>query len=160
MSNDLRASSKYWLLLPALLLFVPARLISQDSVFASTMKTTLIQPVPPSPFIERTAPVTREHRFLDRDNRILFTAVAATGAADFCATRSNLARGGRELNPITNAFAGNTPALAASFAGQTAGTIGISYLFHKAGHHKLERITSLLNISGSATAFAYSLAHR
>jgi hypothetical protein len=157
MSIEQRASSKYWLLLLALSFLFPARLLSQDSAF--TIRTTLIQPAAPSPFVERTQPLERVHRFWDRDNRLLFTAVAATSAADFCVTRSNLARGGRELNPITNAFAGNTPALAASFAGETAGTIGISYLFHKAGHHKLERITSLLNISGSATAFAYSLAH-
>ena len=46
------------------------------------------------------------------------------------------------------------------FAGQTAGVIGISYFCHKTGHHKLERITSMINIGASAAAVAYGLTHR
>jgi len=43
---------------------------------------------------------------------------------------------------------------------ETASTIGISYMFHKTGHHKLERITSFVNIGTSAGAVAYGLTHR
>jgi len=100
------------------------------------------------------------HPFWDRENRALFTAVGAMAAADFCTTRSNLASGGRELNPVTRMFSGSTPGLAANFALETASTIGISYLFHKTGHHKLERITSFVNIGTSAGAVAYGLTHR
>ena len=57
-------------------------------------------------------------------------------------------------------FSGSTAGLAANFALETASTIGISYLFHKTGHHKLERITSFVNIGNSAGAVAYRLAHR
>jgi hypothetical protein len=83
------------------------------------------------------------HPFWDRENRVLFTAVGALAAADFCTTRANLASGGRELNPVTRVFSGSTPGLATNFARETASTIGISYMFHKTGHHKLERITSI-----------------
>jgi hypothetical protein len=100
------------------------------------------------------------HRFWDRDNSILFAASAAFSAADFVVTRDNLRSGGQELNPVTRLFTGSTPALAMNFVGETAGVVGISYFFHKTGHHKLERAVSMVNIGGSATAVAFGLAHR
>jgi hypothetical protein len=100
------------------------------------------------------------HRFWDRDNSILFAASAAFSAADFVVTRDNLRRGGQELNPVTRIFTGSTPALAMNFVGETAGVVGLSYFFHKTGHHKLERAVSMVNIGGSATAVAFGLAHR
>ena len=100
------------------------------------------------------------HRFWDRENRTLFLAAGALAAADFCSTRANLASGGKELNPVTRVFAGSTPALAANFALETGGVVALSYLFHKTGHHRLERMTSFVNVSSSAGAVAYSLSHR
>jgi hypothetical protein len=47
-----------------------------------------------------------------------------------------------------------------NFACETAGTVGLSYLFHKTGHHKLERAVSIVNIGASAGAVSYGLAHR
>jgi hypothetical protein len=103
---------------------------------------------------------TVEHRFWDRENRFLFAAAGAMAATDFCATHANLASGGKELNPMTRVFSGSTPALATNFALETGGVIGVSYLFHKSGHHKLERITSIVNIGASAAAAGYSFSHR
>src|SRR5277367_4599791 len=100
------------------------------------------------------------HKFWDNENRVLFATVAALSAADFAVTRSNLQDGGKELNPITRVFSGSTAGLAVNFAGQTAGIIGLSYLFHKTGHHQLERITPMLNIGASAFAVVYDLNHR
>ena len=54
----------------------------------------------------------------------------------------------------------STPALAVNFVGETAGVIGLSYFFHKTGHHKLERLVSVVNIGSSAGAVSYGLAHR
>jgi hypothetical protein len=104
--------------------------------------------------------VPERHRFWDRENTILFTASGAMATADFFVTRQNLASGGRELNPITRVMAGSTPALAANFAIETGSFMGVSYLFHKTGHHQLERMTSCVNIGGSAGAVAYGLTHR
>ena len=101
-----------------------------------------------------------QHRFWDRGNRALFVAVAAGSAADFAVTYSNLQNGGKELNPLTRVFSGSTAGLAANFAGQTAGVIGLSYFFHQTGHHKLERFTPLLNFGASAFAVSYGLTHR
>ncbi len=124
-----------------------------------------IEAAQPSPFVAgQPVPVTlpgeMPHRFWDRENSVLFAAVAATATADFFTTRANLASGGRELNPVTRLFAGSTPGLAANFGLETAGVIGISYMFHKTGHHKLERLTSFVDISSSVGAVGYGLTHR
>jgi hypothetical protein len=100
------------------------------------------------------------HRFWDNENRTLFVSVAALSAADFAVTRANLQNGGKELNPVTRLFSGSTAGLAANFAGETAGIIGLSYYFHKTGHHRLEQITPLLNIGVSSFAVVYDLSHR
>jgi hypothetical protein len=109
--------------------------------------------------VEPPAVETR-HRFWDKENRILFAATAALSGADFAVTRANLENGGRELNPVVRLFGTSTPALAANFAGETAGVIAISYLFHRTGHHRLERAVSVVDIGGSSGAVAYGLAHR
>ena len=101
-----------------------------------------------------------EHKFWDGENEALFATTAAFCAADFAVTRSNLQNGGRELNPVTRIFSGSTAGLAANFAGETAGVIGLSYLFHRSGHHRLERLTPVLNFSASAVAVTYGLTHR
>jgi len=113
-------------------------------------------PMVNSPLPESPTP----HRFLDTRNRALFAAVVGFCAADFAVTRVNLKDGGVELNPVTRVFSGSTAGLALNFVGETAGVIGLSYLFHRTGHHKLERITPLVNMGGSAFAVAYGLAHR
>lgn len=110
--------------------------------------------------VEVPAPHHEQHRFWDRENRTLFAASAGGATADFFVTRSNLARGGRELNPVTRIFAGSSASLAANFALETSSVVGISYFFHKTGHHKLERATSFVNISSSAGAVIYGLTHR
>jgi len=100
------------------------------------------------------------HRFLDRQNRILFVAVAAVNGADFAVTRANLQTGGRELNPMVRPFTSSTPVLALNFAAETAGVVAISYFLHKTGHHQLERLTSYVNIGSSAGAVTYGLLNR
>ena len=100
------------------------------------------------------------HRFWDRENRTLFAVAGGLAVADFCVTRANLASGGKELNPVTRIFSGSTPGLAANFALETGGLVSVSYLLHRTGHHKLERIASYVNISGSAGAVAWSMSHR
>jgi hypothetical protein len=134
--------------------------------FSQQMSFALRQPVAMEPVVA-VQPVSAEplpsapnHRFWDRENRILFAAVAASSTADFAVTRANLHNGGRELNPVARVFGGSTAGLALNFAGETAGVVGLSYFFHKTGHHKLERIVSMANIGASGVAVAYGLGHR
>jgi hypothetical protein len=119
----------------------------------------------PSPFASSSQPVTRpatsfKHKFWDRENSVLFAATAAFSTADFVVTRDNLRSGGRELNPVTRAMSGSTAGLAANFAGETAGVVGIGYFLHRTGHHRLERAVSMLDIGASASAVAFGLLHR
>lgn len=119
----------------------------------------------PSPFVSSSQPVTRpetsmKHRFWDRENSALFAATAAFSAADFVVTRDNLRSGGQEFNPVARIMTGSTAALAANFAGETAGVIGISYFFHRTRHYRLERAVSMLDIGGSASAVTFGLLHR
>ena len=121
--------------------------------------TTSIEPV--SPAVVASAPkFETPHRFWDKENLMLFSGVAATSAADFAVTRSNLQRGGQELNPMVRIFGRSTAGLAMNFAGEAVGSMGLSYFFHRTGHHKLERAVSCVNIGGSLRAVGYGLARR
>ena len=82
-------------------------------------------------------------------NSLLFATSAAFSTADFFITRANLQNGGQELNPVTSMFGSSTAGLAVNFIGENVGMIGISYVFHKTGHHKLERAVSMVNIGAS-----------
>jgi hypothetical protein len=114
-----------------------------------------------TPFVSSPASQSREqHKFWDKGNSLLFAAVAATSAADFVVTKSNLDKGGNELNPATRLFGRSTAGLAMNFAGETAGVVGLSYFFHKTGHHKLERAVSFVDIGASTAAVSYDLSHR
>jgi hypothetical protein len=116
----------------------------------------VIVPAPPQP----ASPVAGKHRFWDKQNVALFTVSAALSASDFAVTHANLQTGGRELNPVVRLFGRSTVGLATNFIGETTGGIGLSYFFHRTGHHKLERIVSLVNIGSSAGAVSYGLTHR
>jgi len=166
-TNWVGAILKYGpVILLAVLGFSPSALSQEVSL--ALLRPDAIEPAPMAP-----APVTvsvfqpvalpeapSQHRFWDRENSLLFATSAAFSAADFVITRDNLRAGGQELNPVTRVFCGSTAGLAVNFAGETVGVVGLSYFFHKTGHHKLERAVSMLNIGASAGAVTFDLAHR
>ncbi|HUA16447.1 MAG TPA: hypothetical protein VMG31_14215 [Verrucomicrobiae bacterium] len=110
--------------------------------------------------IAQPTPTVGEHKFWDRENVALFAMSAALAGADFAVTRANLRSGGQELNPVVRMMGTSTPALAANFAGETAGVMGLSYFFHRTGHHRMEHLVSCINASASAGAISYGLASR
>ena len=95
----------------------------------STAKIKLVQPV---------------HRFWDRENDWLFAGVGAGRALDYASTL-NLRRRGIDEAFLTNAVVDNHPLFAGIEVGATAASIGVSYLFHRTGHHRLERWTSAIH---------------
>ena len=106
----------------------------------------------------KTAIPPIEHRFWDKENDVLFTGVAASRTLDYFSTL-NMRRRGRQEIFLTNDAVDNHAGFAAIEAAATAVSIGASYLFHRYGHHKLERWTSIIHI-GLATTGAvrnYSL---
>jgi hypothetical protein len=114
---------------------------------------------PASAFVS-APPTLEQHKFWDKENSVLFAASAALSVADFAVTRANLQSGGKEMNPLVRVFGSSSAGLAANFVGENAGVIGLSYFFHKTGHHKLERVVSMVNIAGSAGAVSFGLANR
>jgi len=85
------------------------------------------------------------HRFWDRKNRWLFAGVAVARALDYHST-GNMRRRGREEILLTNEVVDNKPAFAAVEAAGALASVGVSYLFHRTGHHRLERWTSYVHI--------------
>ena len=92
------------------------------------------------------------HRFWDKKNAWLFAGVGASRALDYSSTLNMRRRGDNEIL-LTNDLVGNHAAFAVVEAAGTAVSIGASYLFHRSGHHKLERWTSIVHI-GAATSGA------
>jgi hypothetical protein len=135
-----------------------------QNVSLAMLQPELVEPAPavrPAPSFASALPeAPSQHKFWDNQNRALLATSAAFSVTDFAVTRSNLENGGHELNPVTRLFSGSTAGLALNFAGETAGVVGLSYFFHKTGHHKLERLTPLANIGISAVAVTYGLTHR
>jgi hypothetical protein len=149
----------------AILGFSPSALSQEVSLALLHPDAIAPAAMAPAPMVSTFQPTTlpetpSRHRFWDRENSLLFATSAAFTAADFVLTRDNLRAGGRELNPVAQVFCGSTAGLAVNFAGETVGVVGLSYLFHKTGHHRLERAVSMLNIGASAGAVTFNLAHR
>ncbi len=88
------------------------------------------------------------HKFLDRQNAILFTLNAGLVASDALTTDHivNQHPNGHEANPIARPFVEHTSAAKAAlfWASTYAGAIGVSYVFHRTRHHRLERFTQYL----------------
>lgn len=92
-----------------------------------------------------TPPVPGEHRFWDRENDLLFAGVGAGRALDYASTLNLRRRGINEVF-LTNSIVDNHPLFGGIEAAATAASVGVSYLFHRTGHHRLERWTSAVHI--------------
>ena len=91
-----------------------------------------------------------EHRFWDKTNDWLFAGVAASRTLDYFSTL-NMRRRGRQEILLTNDAVDNHAAFVAIEAAGTGASIGASYLFHRYGHHKLERWVSIVHIGLATT---------
>ncbi len=92
-----------------------------------------------------TAP-SPQHRFWDRTNILLFSGVAAFRGLDYASTR-NFQRRGREEILLPDDVVNNSAGFASLEAAGAATSVSIAYIFHRTGHHKLERWLSIGHIS-------------
>ena len=90
------------------------------------------------------------HRFWDKENDWLFVGVGASRTLDYFSTLNMRSRGRQEIF-LTNDIVDNHAAFAMIEASATGVSIGASYLFHRYGHHKLERWTSIAHIGLTTT---------
>jgi hypothetical protein len=104
----------------------------------------------------------KPHRFWDQENDWLFAGVGASRTLDYFSTL-NMRRRGRQEIFLTNDVVDNHAAFAAIEASATGVSIGGAYLFHRYGHHKLERWTSIVHIglatTGSVRNYCLKTAH-
>ena len=94
--------------------------------------------------------VSREHRFWDQENRWLVAGVGGARTLDYFSTL-NMRRRGRQEIFLTNDVVDHHAAFAAIEAAAVGVSTGASYLFHRYGHHRLERWTSFLHIGLTTT---------
>ncbi len=138
----------------ALLVSLPALAQLERPKDSTPEVASVSLPAAPSAMAEPVLPVTpstakpflveapSHTRFLDRPAKIRFAVLAGLIAADGITTQHVLnSDGGKEVNPLARPFVthGAMGQLAASTLGLGFG-MGTSYLFHRTGHHKLERI--------------------
>lgn len=85
------------------------------------------------------------HKFWDTENILLFAGVGASRGLDYASTL-NIRRRGINEALLNNETVDNHAAFAAIEGATTAASIGLSYIFHATGHHRLERWTSEVHI--------------
>src|SRR5579862_7906156 len=85
-----------------------------------------------------------QHRFWDRENDWLFGAVGAGRALDYASTL-NLRHRGIDEAFLTNSVVDNHPLFAGIEVAATAASVGVSYIFHRTHHHRLERWISAIH---------------
>ena len=135
-------------LLLLMALMSATRICAQDSATAQPQaEKNTTQSVPAGAKVQRA-----EHRFWDKENTWLFAGVGASRTLDYFSTLNLRRRHDQEIL-VTNDLVDNHAAFAVVEAAGTGVSIGASYLFHRYGHHKLERWTSIVHI-GLATGGA------
>ena len=102
------------------------------------------------------------HRFWDRENDWLIAGVGAGRALDYASTL-NLRRRGINEALLTNSVVDNHPLFGGIEVAATAASVGVSYIFHRTGHHRLERWTSAIHagvaVGGAIRNYALKTPH-
>lgn len=129
----------YYSLLVALLAS-PSALWAQEN--AEAPKVTPATKSRPSA-TPKTLPPTQ--RFWDTENICLFAGVGGARMLDYASTRHLRDQGNNEWL-LTNSIVDNRPLFVGIELAGTAASIGVSYLFHRTGHHTLERWVSIAHI--------------
>jgi hypothetical protein len=123
-------------------------------VFSFTPRT-YAQEAPSAPAVKqesraRAEAPPKEHSFWDGTNLWLFAGTGASRTLDYSSTL-NMRRRGRQEIFLSNDAVDNHAAFATIEAAGTGVSIGAAYLFHRTGHHKLERWTSIVHLSAATT---------
>jgi hypothetical protein len=98
---------------------------------------------------EISLPEAPSHKFLDRQNAVAFTALGGLIAVDAVTTQRLISTGQfHEANPLWRPLVrrGWQGEMAASALGFGA-AMSSAYMFHKTGHHKMERVATWLTVA-------------
>jgi hypothetical protein len=146
-----------------ILLLVLATSLGAGKARAQAPETERQPPSPAvAPAVEKNHSPEQVHRFWDKKNDWLFVGVGASRTLDYFSTLNMRRRGDQEIL-LTNDLVDNHAAFAVVEAAGTGVSIGASYLFHRYGHHKLERWTSIVHFglatSGAVRNYCLKTAH-
>lgn len=132
--------------------WLAASVVLSLNLFAQNSSSNVSSSAPNAP-----APAP-EHRFWDRENILLFSGVAVMRGLDYASTRNFQARGRTEIL-IPDDVVNNSAGFASLEAAGAATSVGISYIFHRTGHHKMERWLSIghISVTGFGVVWNYSL---
>lgn len=119
--------------------------LTQILAVVITLSASSLAQQPPSAPEPQTAQAPPPHAFWDRKNILLFSGIAVFRGLDYASTRNFQARGRTEIL-IPDDVVNNSAGFAALEAAGTMTSVGISYIFHRTGHHKLERWMSIGHI--------------
>ena len=107
----------------------------------------------------RVAPSAAEgpakHPFLDKPNLAIFAALVAARTMDPISTWQ-FRRHGLNESELSNGFVDNKPLFATYSASLVAGQISTSYVFHRLGWHKVERLSALIHTAVVTEAVAHN----
>jgi hypothetical protein len=145
-----------------LIFFLVGRSAFAQAVSTASIKSTGASIQLPTNTADDVTPQFRSlpgnHAFWDRTNLLLFSGVALFRGMDYASTRNFQARGRQEVL-LPQDVVNNSAGFAGVEAAGAATSVGISYLFHRTGHHKMERWLSVGHISVAAfgVGWNYSL---
>ena len=132
-------SSIHKVLMLVFLLVIPGVCLAQENPGAQTAK--------PAPAKSKSSTKTSapQHKFWDQENIALFAGVGGVRMLDYASTRHLRDQGNNEWL-LSNSIVDNRPLFVGIELAGTAASIGVSYLFHRTGHHSLERWVSIAHI--------------
>ena len=130
---------------------------SRSGAFADAPSATTTNAAPVRPGATVESPPS-PHHFWDRKNVLLFSGMAVFRGLDYASTRNFQARGRTEVL-LPDDVVNNSAGFASLEAAGAATSIGLSYLLHRSGHHKMERWLSIghISVTGFGVVRNYSL---
>jgi hypothetical protein len=136
--------------------FSSQQAVVSDDGNASLLQARAALSETPSAFLKASAAPTampKQHEFWDRQQKFALTVESSVRLADTIKTCRELADGGREDWIPTQSCAG----VAAWNAGSVGVALGVSWLFHHYGRHRLERIVPWVSTAASAAGLTKSV---
>jgi len=136
----MRKRRRPYFCLLSILLFLASPLVAQERPAAPSPGAAT-----PPPAQARARAEGPTHTFWDRRNAWLFAGVGAGRALDYASSQHFRAKGVNE-RLLNNRIVDNKPLFAGIEVAGTFASIGVAYLFHRSGHHKIERWISIVHI--------------
>ncbi len=134
--------------------FASATPRTADSASLTTATSQSVAPATQNALLRAATPqLAPEHKFFDRQQFVALYVHAGVRTADTIETCHRLANGAVEVWIPTQSCAG----VAAWQAGSVGAALGIGWIFHKTGHHKLERITPWVGTGASSAGLTKSV---